>query len=57
MKAATKNAIDAVQDMHRGVHLALEAHVNQKDGARTEEILRQLDHMMASWLNTTKVVR
>jgi hypothetical protein len=57
MKAATKSAVEDVEDMHRGVHLALEALVNQKDKARAEEILRQLDSRMASWLNTTQVAR
>jgi hypothetical protein len=56
-KTANKEAVDAVQDMHRGLHIALDNLVNRNDTAKTEEILRELDFHMTRWLNQINTVK
>lgn len=55
MQVATKEALEGVQDMHRGLHLAMEELIRNKDYDRAEQILRQLDQVMSRWLNDTKI--
>ncbi|WP_161806038.1 hypothetical protein [Gemmobacter sp. LW-1] len=57
MKVASKDAIDDIQNIHQGIHLALDALVRSKDYRRSEELLRQIDQLTAHWLNTVKVAR
>jgi len=57
MKHANKEAYDAVQDMQRGLHFAMNELIVQKDYRRTEEILRQVDALMVDWINSTRKVQ
>ncbi|MDM8167011.1 hypothetical protein [Roseovarius sp.] len=54
-KVANKEAADAVKDMHRGLHIAMDHLLNRNDPQKAEEVLRELDFHMANWLNQTKI--
>ncbi|SIO24755.1 hypothetical protein SAMN05444722_1009 [Rhodovulum sp. ES.010] len=54
---ANREAIDGVQRMHRGVHMALEELVNRGDAERAAEILQALDVEMVEWINATRKMR
>ncbi|MRH20281.1 hypothetical protein [Rhodovulum strictum] len=56
-KVANREALDGVQQMHRGVHMALDALVHQGDTEAAVEILRQLDAVMVDWINETRKMR
>ncbi|MFW2543842.1 hypothetical protein ACN2XU_14460 [Primorskyibacter sp. 2E107] len=56
-KVASKEAVDAVKDMHRGLHIAMDHLLNRKDSAKAEEVLRELDFHMANWINQTTVAK
>ncbi len=56
-KVANREARDGVQQMHRAVHAALDALLNQRDGAAAAEILRALDVAMVDWIDETRVMR
>jgi len=54
---ATKDLKDKLDDLHRGLHIALEALLKQKDYGRTEQLLRELDFHLTQVVNQTKVAR
>ncbi|MBZ0123839.1 MAG: hypothetical protein K8F31_08130 [Roseovarius sp.] len=54
-KVANREAVDAVQDMQRGLHIALDCYLNQNDPAKGEQVLRELDLHLTDWLNQTEV--
>ncbi|MEX5729135.1 hypothetical protein Ga0609869_002488 [Rhodovulum iodosum] len=56
-KLANREAIDGVQQMHRGLQMALQELVLHKDYERAEAILRQLDIAMVDWIDETKTRR
>ncbi len=44
-------------DLHKGIHVALDAHIKAKNAAETELVLRQVDERLASLINNLKIVR
>ncbi|MGC9419124.1 MAG: hypothetical protein ACP5EN_09135 [Rhodovulum sp.] len=56
-KVASREALDDIQQMHRGVHMALDALVNQSDPERAVEILQQIDAAMVTWINEVRQMR
>lgn len=54
---ATKDLKDQIDDLHRGLHVTMEAFINQKDYRRTEELLREMDFYLTRLVNETKVAR
>lgn len=56
-KEANKEAFDAVKDMHRGLHIAMDHLLRNKDLDRAKPILQELDFHMSNWLNQTKVTK
>lgn len=54
---ANREARDGIQQMHRGVQIALDALVNQNDPETATEILRKLDMAMVDWINETRTFR
>ncbi|WP_164932883.1 hypothetical protein [Tropicibacter alexandrii] len=56
-KVANKEAFDAVKDMHRGLHIAMDHLITRNDPKKAEEILRELDIHMTNWVNGTKIAR
>jgi len=56
-KVANREAIDGVQQMHRGLQLALDELLTRNDHDRAAEILRQIDVMMVDWIEETKTRR
>ena len=56
-KVANREAIDGVQQMHRGLQLALDELLTRRDHDRAAEILRQIDVMMVDWIEETKTRR
>ena len=57
MKIATVEAVEDLQDIHRGLHAAMDALIRSKDAKKTEEILHQIDQRMTSWIKQTKVAK
>jgi hypothetical protein len=57
MKVANQQAVDAVEDMRRGLHMAMTEFIRNREYDRAEQILHQLDDAMARWISDTKVVR
>ncbi|TCP62856.1 hypothetical protein EV663_101116 [Rhodovulum bhavnagarense] len=55
--SANREARDGIQQMHRGVQIALDALVNRNDPETAVEILRRLDVAMVDWINETRVFR
>lgn len=55
--AANREARDGIQQMHRGVQMALDALVNGNDPETAAEILRQIDVAMVDWIDATRVFR
>lgn len=53
---ANSEAIDDIQDMHRGLHIAMDHLINRSDTAKAEEVLRQIDLRMSRWINDTKKI-
>lgn len=56
-KAANKEAVDAVIDMHRRLHIAMDHLVSRDDRDKAEQVLRELDIHMTTWINQTTVVK
>lgn len=56
-KMTNKEAVDALLDMHRGLHIGMDSLINNQDIKKTEQILRELDFHMSNWINQTKVLR
>ena len=56
-KVANKEAVDAVKDMHRGLHIAMDHLLNRNDPAKGEQVLHELDSHMTNWINQTKVAK
>lgn len=56
-KIANMEAIDAVKDMKRGLHIAMDHLINREDPAKAKEVLHELDFHMANWLNQVKIMR
>ncbi|TCO72392.1 hypothetical protein [Rhodovulum euryhalinum] len=56
-KVANREALDGVQQMHRALHMALDALVNHDDPARAVEILSGIDAAMVDWINETRKMR
>ena len=54
---ANREARDGIEQMHRGIHMALEALVNRNDPETAIEILRQIDVAMVDWIDATRVFR
>jgi hypothetical protein len=54
---ANKQLKDELDDLHRGLHLAMDALINQKDYERTEQLLREMDHYLSNIVTETKVAR
>lgn len=54
---ATKDLKDQIDDLHRVVHIALDALLNQKDYRRVEDVLREMDHYLTILVNETKIAR
>ncbi len=54
---ATKALKDQIDDIHRGLHIAMDALINKKDYRRTEEVLREVDHYLSIIVSETKVAR
>jgi len=48
---------DKLEDLHRGLHIAMDALVNNKDYRRTEEVLREMDFHFVNCLRALKVAR
>lgn len=57
MKLVNVEAKSAVEDMHRGLHLAMAALLTNRDKDEAERILRQLDAVMAGFLNEVRISR
>ncbi|TCP21788.1 hypothetical protein [Rhodovulum adriaticum] len=55
--SANREARDGIQQIHRGVHMALDALENQNDPETAARILRQIDVAMVDWINATQVFR
>jgi hypothetical protein len=56
MKVANQEAVDAVEDMKRGLHMAMTEFIRNREYDKAEQILHQLDQTMVRWINDTKVV-
>ena len=56
MNAISKSAESDLQEIHRGLHLAMQKLINDKDAGGAEVILRQLDVRLANFLNNAKVL-
>lgn len=56
-EAINAEAKRTLEDMHNGLHVALETLVNYNDAGRTEAILRQLDTAMVNFLNRAQAIR
>lgn len=56
-KVANREAIDGVQKLHRGLHMAMDELINRKDYETAREILLQIDYEMVEWIKETKVQR
>ncbi len=54
---ATKELKDQIDDLHRGLHVTMEAFINQKDYRRTEQLLREMDHYLSLMVTETKIAR
>lgn len=54
---ATKELKDKIADIHRGLHIAMETLIKQKDYERTEQLLREIDFYLTQMVNETKVAR
>ncbi len=54
---ATKELKDQIDDLHRGLHIAMEAVIRQKDYRRAEEVLHEMDHYLTLMVTETKVAR
>ncbi len=54
---ATKELKDQIDDLHRGLHITMDAFINKKDYRRTEELLHELDHYLSLMVTQTKVAR
>jgi len=56
-KVANREALDGVQQMHRALHMALDALMHQDDPDRAAQILQQIDAAMVEWINETRKMR
>ncbi|BAQ67884.1 hypothetical protein JMM63_08000 [Rhodovulum sulfidophilum] len=54
---ASREAIDGVQQMHRALHMALDALENRDEPERAAEILRQIDVAMVDWIEAARFMR
>lgn len=52
---ANNELIARLQDLHRGLHEAMDAFIKDKDCSRGETILRQMDQHLTETLNQTKL--
>ena len=46
--------IEQMEEIHRGLHLAMDALIKQKNQTEAENLLRQLDAMLATFIVRAK---
>lgn len=56
-KLATREVIDDIKDIHRGVHVAMDNLITAKNYKEAEIVLRQIDARMTELINSTREVR
>lgn len=56
-KVANEEAVDAVMDMQRGLHIAMDHLIIHKKSTKAAEVLHELDSRMSNWIHSTKIVR
>lgn len=53
-KKANREAHDAVRELRKGLHIAMDNLITRNDKDEAEFVLRQLDARMGDWLDTTE---
>jgi hypothetical protein len=56
MYVMNRDALDKVEDMRRGLHVAMTALVKNKDYAEAEYVMKQLDARLGALIAQTQVV-
>ncbi|MBN9018457.1 MAG: hypothetical protein J0H11_13645 [Rhizobiales bacterium] len=54
--AYTQEVEGELQDIHRGLHIAMDRLIAQRDYDEAETVLRQVDQRMSTLINKSKVV-
>lgn len=54
---ASAEVIGDLEDIHRGLHVAMECLINARDYSEAELVLRQIDQRMARLINSVRPVR
>jgi hypothetical protein len=52
-----REAENQLLDLHRGIHVAMEHLIKEKEYDKAELVLHEVDHRLAHLLNTAKVHR
>ena len=53
-EAVMQTPIEQLEEIHRGLHLAMDALIKQKNQTEAENLLRQLDTMLATFIVRAK---
>lgn len=56
MYVMNREALDKVEDMRRGLHVAMTALIRNKDYAEAEFVLKQMDERLGRLITETKIV-